>query len=77
MGEWQSAPSGQGQRLVLLTETGAEGICGVLDTPRMAHTPPEILRFRLVAIICKQNLADDCDALRTDSLVKLALGPAP
>ena len=77
MGEWQRAPSGQHRRLPLLTETGARGICRVLGTPRMAHAPPEILRFRLLAFVCKHSLADDCDALRTDSLVKLALGRAP
>ena len=36
-----------------------------------------MLRFRMFAIACGYEDADDCDALRTDPLFKLAVGRAP
>ena len=36
-----------------------------------------MLRFRMLAIACGYEDADDCDALRTDPLFKLASGHAP
>ena len=36
-----------------------------------------MLRFRILAIACGYEDADDCDALRTDPLFKLAAGRAP
>ena len=41
------------------------------------HTLPAMLRFRMFAIACGYEDADDCDALRTDLLFKLAVGRAP
>ena len=42
----------------------------------MVHTLPAMLRFRMFAIACGYEDADDCDALRTDPLFKLAVGRA-
>ena len=36
-----------------------------------------MLRFRMLAIACGYEDADDCDALRADPLFKLASGKAP
>ena len=43
----------------------------------MVHTQPALLRFRIFAIACRYEDADDCDALRGDPLFKLAVGRAP
>ena len=44
---------------------------------RVVHTLPAMLRFRMFAIACGYEDADDCDALRADPLFKLAVGRAP
>ena len=41
----------------------------------MVHTLPAMLRFRMFAIACGYEDADDCDALRTESLVQTGRGP--
>ena len=72
--------------LVLLR--GAErrlGLAGTLagcirewrDPARTVHTLPAMLRFRMFAIACGYEDADDCDDLRADPLFKLAVGRAP
>ena len=43
----------------------------------VVHTLPTMLRFLLFAIACGYEDADDCDALRTNSPFKLAVGRAP
>ena len=47
------------------------------DPERVVHTLPAMLRFRMFAIACGYEDADDCDALRGDPLFKLAVGRAP
>ncbi len=47
------------------------------DPALVTHRLPEILRFRMLAIACGYEDADDCDALRADPLFKLAVGRAP
>ena len=72
--------------LVLLR--GAErrlGLAGTLagcirewrDPDRVVHSLPAMLRFRMFAIACGYEDADDCDDLRADPLFKLAVGRAP
>ena len=59
----------------------AEALAGCIREWREAapvvHTLPAMLRFRMFAITCGYEDADDCDALRTDPLFKLAVGRAP
>ena len=59
----------------------AEALAGCIrewrDPQRVVHTLPAMLRFRMFAIACGYEDADDCDALRTDPLLKLAVGRAP
>lgn len=47
------------------------------DPARISHTISEMLRFRILAIACGYEDADDCDMLRDDPLFKLAVGRAP
>ena len=72
--------------LVLLREAErrlglAEALAGCIrewrDPDRVVHTLPAMLRFRMFAIACGYEDADDCDALRGDPLFKLAVGRAP
>ena len=59
----------------------AEALAGCIrewrDPVRVVHTLPAMLRFRMFAIACGDEDADDCDALRGDPLFKLAVGRAP
>ena len=59
----------------------AEALAGCIrewrDPERVVHTLPAMLRFRMFAIACGYEDADDCDDLRTDPLFKLAVGRAP
>ena len=43
----------------------------------ITHTLAEMLRFRMRAVACGYEDADDCDTLRFDPLFKLAVGRAP
>ena len=67
--------------LVLLR--GAECRLGLSESirewrdPRVVHVLPGMLRFRMFAIACGYEDADDCDALRGDPIFKLAVGRAP
>jgi len=47
------------------------------DRTLIDHTLAEMLRFRMLAIACGYEDADDCDSLRADPLFKLAVGRAP
>ncbi len=47
------------------------------DPDLVSHGLAEMLRFRMLAIACGYEDADDCDALRCDPLFKLAVGRAP
>ncbi len=47
------------------------------DPARIDHTLAEMIRFRVFAIAAGYEDADDCDALRTDPLFKMALGRGP
>lgn len=47
------------------------------DPALVSHPLAEMLRFRMLAIACGYEDADDCDALRGDPLFKLAVGRAP
>jgi hypothetical protein len=47
------------------------------DPARIAHELTEMLRFRMFAIACGNEDADDCDALRKDPLFKLSVDRAP
>lgn len=47
------------------------------DPSRISHGIEEMLLFRILAIACGHEDADDCDALREDPLFKLAVGRLP
>ena len=47
------------------------------DPECISHTLAEMLRFRMFAIAAGYADADDCDALRTDPIFKLAVGRGP
>jgi len=47
------------------------------DPALVSHRLAEMLRFRMLAIACGYEDADDCDSLRFDPLFKLAVGRAP
>lgn len=47
------------------------------DPSRISHALEEMLLFRMMAIACGHEDADDCDALRNDPLFKLAAGRLP
>ena len=59
----------------------AEALAGCIrewrDPERVVHSLSTMLRFRMFAIVCGYEDADDCDALRADPLFKLAVGRAP
>jgi hypothetical protein len=59
----------------------AERLAGCLrdrrDPALVTHGLAEMLRFRMLAIACGYEDADDCDTLRFDPLFKLAVGRAP
>ena len=72
--------------LVLLREAErrlglAEALAGCIrerrDPGRVVHTLAAMLRFRMFAIACGYEDANDCDALRGDPLFKLAVGRTP
>ena len=65
------------ERRLGLAETLAGCIREWRDPALVVHTLPAMLRFRMFAIACGYEDADDCDALRTDPLFKLAVGRAP
>ena len=66
----------EAERRLGLAETLAGCIRDWRDPSLVVHTLPAMLRFRMFAIACGYEDADDCDALRTDPLFKLAVGRA-
>ena len=66
----------EAERRLRLADTLA-GMRDRRDPASVVHTLPAMLRFRMFAIACGYEDADDCDALRTDPLFKLAVGRAP
>ena len=60
-----------------LTETLAGCIRDRRNPALVVHSLAAMLRFRMFAIACGYEDADDCDALRVDPLFKLAVGRAP
>ena len=60
-----------------LTETLAGCVRERRDPELTVHTLPALLRFRMFAIACGYEHADDCDDLRGDPLFMLAVGRAP
>ncbi len=46
------------------------------DPALVTHSLAEMLRFRMLAVACGYEDADDCDSLRFDPLFKLAVGLA-
>ena len=67
----------EAERRLGLAETLAGCIRDWRDPALVVHTLSAMLRFRMFAIACGYEDADDCDALRTDPLFKLAVGQAP
>ena len=60
-----------------LTETLAGCIRDRRNPALVVHSLAAMLRFRMFAIACGYEDADDCDALHADPLFKLAVGRAP
>ena len=84
--DFDGGPISSDGGLVLLREAErrlgpAEALAGCIrewrDPDWVVHTLPAMLRFRMFAISCGYEDADDCDALRGDPLFKLAVGRAP
>ena len=67
----------EAERRLRLAETLAGSMRDRRDPATVVHTVPAMLRFRMFAIACGYEDADDCDALRTDPLFKPAVGRAP
>jgi hypothetical protein len=64
-------------RQVGLAERLAACIPDWRDPESISHTLAEMLRFRMFAIAAGYEDADDCDALRSDPIFKLAVGRGP
>ena len=67
----------EAERCLGLAETLAGCIRDRRNQAQVVHALPAMLRFRMLAIACGYEDADDCDALRADPLFKLASGKAP
>ena len=67
----------EAERRLRLAETLAGCIREGRAPARTVHTLPAMLRFRMFAIACGYEDADDCAARRGDPLFKLAVGRAP
>ena len=67
----------EAERRLGLADTPARCIWDWRDLALLVHRLLAMLRFRMFAIACGYEDADDCDALRTDTLFKLAVGQAP
>ena len=67
----------EAERRLRLADTLAGSMRDRRDPATVVHTLPAMLRFRMFAIACGYEDADDCDALRTDPLFKPAVGRAP
>ena len=67
----------EAERSLGLAKTLAGCIRDRRNQAQVVHSLAAMLRFRMLAIACGYEDADDCDALRTDPLFKLASGRAP
>jgi len=67
----------QADRRLGLTRMLASCVQDRRDPSRISHAVEEMLLFRMMAIACGHEDADDCDALRDDPLFKLAAGRLP
>ena len=67
----------EAERSLRLAETLAGCIRDRRNQAQVVHSLSAMLRFRMLAIACGYEDADDCDALRADPLFKLASGRAP
>ena len=67
----------EAERRLRLAETLAGCIRDRRNQAQVVHSLAAMLRFRMLAIACGYEDADDCDALRADPLFKLASGKAP
>ena len=67
----------EAERGLRLAETLAGCIRDRRNQAQVVHALSAMLRFRMLAIACGHEDADDCDALRADPLFKLAAGQAP
>jgi hypothetical protein len=65
------------ERRLGLAERLADCLRDRRDPASIRHPLVEMLRFRMLAIACGYEDADDCDALRFDPLFKLAVGHLP
>ena len=65
------------ERSLRLAKTLAGCIRDRRNQAQVIHSLSAMLRFRMFAIACGYEDADDCDALRADPLFKLASGRAP
>ena len=64
----------EAERSLGLAETLAGCIRDRRKQAQVVHALSAMLRFRMLAIACGYEDADDCDALRTDPLFKVASG---
>ena len=67
----------EAERRLGLAQTLAGCIRDRRNQALVVHSLAAMLRFRMFAIACGYEDADDCDALRADPLFKLASGRAP
>ncbi len=65
------------ERRIGLAELLADCLRDRRDPALVTHRLAEMLRFRMLAVACGYEDADDCDSLRHDPLFKLAVGHAP
>lgn len=67
----------EAERRLGLSALLAKGMRDRRDPARITHALTEMLLFRMFAIACGNEDADDCDTLRKDPLFKLSVGRAP
>ena len=67
----------EAERSLGLAETLAGCIRDRRNQVQVVHSLSAMLRFRMLAIVCGHEDADDCDALRADPVFKMAAGRAP
>ena len=67
----------EAKRRLRLAKTLAGYLRDRRNQAQVVRSLSAMLRFRMLAIACGYEDADDCDALRADPLFKLASGKAP
>ena len=65
------------ERRICLADLLANCLRDRRDPALVTHGLAGMLRFRMLAVACGYEDADDCDSLRFDPLFKLAVGRAP